>query len=292
MPVSGRDPVEGWGIHPTANDRLKAGHAALARRAAGVSILAHLLFLLGLPNWTGTTQLQDPLRESIELESVTVIETSTGPEGGESAAFPQMASLDSIPLVSGAIGDPSAQVAELAGISEIFRDRLARATTLAPTLSEPDAEVTSTEDESSSGSEGDPTGLRLAELRSSAALPEWLGSAPLDLDRLSAVRPDVVFVTPSSWVLLRNPVEVERFMRQSLARSVVEANFSGSVAIALWIDERGAVEWAEISRSSGRTELDQMALALFSEVASFRPAREGGVPVPVSVIFHLNFPWF
>jgi TonB family protein len=51
------------------------------------------------------------------------------------------------------------------------------------------------------------------------------------------------------------------------------------------------VAWAEISKSSGREDLDELALALFNEVADFRPAREEGVSVSRSVTFALNFPW-
>ena len=66
---------------------------------------------------------------------------------------------------------------------------------------------------------------------------------------------------------------------------------SGLVDVAVWIDEWGSVEWAEISRSSGLQELDEIALALFNEVASFRPARDQGVRVSMSVIFSVPFPW-
>jgi hypothetical protein len=38
--------------------------------------------------------------------------------------------------------------------------------------------------------------------------------------------------------------------------------------------------------------MDQVALALFSEVAAFRPARDQGVAVPRSVIFSVRFPWY
>jgi TonB family protein len=63
------------------------------------------------------------------------------------------------------------------------------------------------------------------------------------------------------------------------------------VSVAVWIDERGAVRWAEIDQSSGRTEMDEAALELFREVALFRPARDEGVPVARSAIFWVRFPW-
>jgi TonB family protein len=64
-----------------------------------------------------------------------------------------------------------------------------------------------------------------------------------------------------------------------------------AASVAIWIDERGSVEWAEINQSSGRTDLDELALQLFSEVVAFHPARDQGVRVPISAIFWVNFPW-
>jgi len=59
----------------------------------------------------------------------------------------------------------------------------------------------------------------------------------------------------------------------------------------VWIDDRGSVEWSEVSKSSGRVDMDEAALALFSDIASFRPARDQGVRVSMSVIFSVEFPW-
>jgi TonB family protein len=63
------------------------------------------------------------------------------------------------------------------------------------------------------------------------------------------------------------------------------------LTVAMWIDERGSVEWAEIYRSSGHEHLDESALELFQEVVSFLPARERGVHVPMAVVFGLSYPW-
>ena len=91
------------------------------------------------------------------------------------------------------------------------------------------------------------------------------------------------------WLLIRNPTEVEDFMRLKVYRE--EATAQGEVGVTVWIDERGSVEWSEITRSSGHQELDETALALFNEVVSFRPARDQGVRVSMSVIFSVAFPW-
>ena len=113
-----------------------------------------------------------------------------------------------------------------------------------------------------------------------------LETSPLDLSRLSAVRPQIVLPGTSAWILIRNPAEVDRFMNM-----IVDGEVQGLVDVAVWIDEWGSVEWAEISRSSGRQEMDEIALALFNEVASFRPARDRGVRVSLSAIFSVPFPW-
>ena len=116
-----------------------------------------------------------------------------------------------------------------------------------------------------------------------------LETSSLDLSRLSGVRPQIVLPGTSAWILIRNPTEVDRFMSGSTREGASAAN--GLVDVTVWIDEWGSVEWAEISRSSGRQEMDEIALALFNEVASFRPARDRGVRVSQSVIFSVPFPW-
>jgi TonB family protein len=61
--------------------------------------------------------------------------------------------------------------------------------------------------------------------------------------------------------------------------------------VAVWIDDRGSVEWSEVTKSSGHVDMDEAALALFSDITSFRPARDQGVRVSMSVIFSVEFPW-
>ena len=113
----------------------------------------------------------------------------------------------------------------------------------------------------------------------------------LDLDRLAALRPQLALLTPEVWVLVRNPTEVEAFLKRSYRRGTLDPAATGSVSVTLWIDERGSVEFAEISKSSGRLDLDEFALALFNEVVVFRAAREQGISVSRSVTFSVAFPW-
>jgi TonB family protein len=116
-----------------------------------------------------------------------------------------------------------------------------------------------------------------------------LETSTLDLERLTGIRPELALPGTTMWLLIRNPVEVQEFMRASALRGAAEGE--GEVDVTVWIDERGSVEWSEITRSSGRQEIDEIALALFDEVVSFRPAQDRGVRVSMSVIFSVAFPW-
>ena len=95
----------------------------------------------------------------------------------------------------------------------------------------------------------------------------------------------------SAGVMLQNPTEVEAFMARTYRLGRLDPEVAGRVSVTLWIDRRGSVEWAEITESSGRPDLDELALALFNEVVAFRPARDNGVSVSRSVVFAVNFPW-
>jgi TonB family protein len=114
------------------------------------------------------------------------------------------------------------------------------------------------------------------------------------LERLAGFSPELQLESTSSFVLIRNPRDVERFMGQhSIRRIEAEPNSTeGNVAVALWIDARGLVQWAEVIQSSGREDLDQLALQLFNDIVRFRPARLAGVLAPMSAIFSVNFNLF
>jgi TonB family protein len=115
------------------------------------------------------------------------------------------------------------------------------------------------------------------------------GLSAIDLERLNALRPDVALEAASNWVLVRNPSEVWDYMRR---HSDPRDSDPGTVQVALWVNPTGAVEWAEVVGSSGRQDLDGIALELFRKVVTFRPARLEGVPMPMSAVFTVSFPWF
>lgn len=161
-----------------------------------------------------------------------------------------------------------------------------------PEISPPDeeeaVEVVEAEERGGDDDEGPPSLGGDARMTDLAELPE---PDSLSLDRLSALRPELTFMTASAWVLIRNQAAVEAFLRRSYTSGRLDRDAVGSVSVTLWIDRRGSVEWAEVSESSGRQDLDEFTLALFNEVATFRAAREQGVYVSRSVTFSVNYPW-
>ena len=225
--------------------------------------------------------------------------TTGGGGGSGGIAAPSLAMLeepDSLPPEGAPEGDAwtglgSSQQA-LAALPARLRERLAGRNGPVPTIvrfaAAPDApglgdNPTSTveEEEDDAVTAQDPSTDNLA------LLLETLETSPLDLSRLSGIRPQIVLPGTSAWILIRNPAEVDQFM----SRSLQDSEAQGLVDVAVWIDEWGSVEWAEISRSSGLEEMDEIALALFNEVATFRPARDRGIRVSLSVIFSVPFPW-
>jgi len=87
-------------------------------------------------------------------------------------------------------------------------------------------------------------------------------------------------------MLIRNPQDVRRFREQHRDES------SPWITVALWISSQGSVEGSEIIQSSGREDLDRLALQLFNEVARFRPAQLGGVLMSMSAILSVTFSGF
>lgn len=108
----------------------------------------------------------------------------------------------------------------------------------------------------------------------------------LDIERLATAIPGGPERSP--WVLVSNPTEVERFLRRlGLYGGGGETR---SVGVSLLIDEEGAVEHAEIARSSGWFALDRIVLRLFRKIIRFDPARAGGEPVPTAAVFSVGVP--
>jgi TonB family protein len=88
-------------------------------------------------------------------------------------------------------------------------------------------------------------------------------------------------VPPIAWPEIVNPARMQRYLRSRYNTILSEDGVTGTVIVALWVDERGSVERAQVSESSGHPVLDDIALTLLGEVASFRPARDGVRPLAV-----------
>lgn len=250
------------------------------------AVLVHALVFVGSPSWITPATFEARLRETI-IEWVVV----TFPSAGDADVIEPEFEGDGL----GAEVDVGTAAGEGAG-AEILSDADLAATdalrevllsqAIVPSIVQPTSVPTSIEPPESSGS------MRIEGGGATAVELEGLAAADsLALDLLNALRPELVVLNPSTWILIRNPTDVENFMR---LRASAMPDLSGgrrSTSVALWIDETGSVEWAEVSQSSGRTDLDELALELFSEVAAFRPARDRGVRVPTTAIFTVHFPW-
>jgi TonB family protein len=115
----------------------------------------------------------------------------------------------------------------------------------------------------------------------------------LDLE-LAAIDPRPARLPSTiNYPLIRNPVAVARFLRTRYNPIHEAGGAQGQVTVMMWVNESGAVDWCEVSESSGNPELDQIALALFNDIAVFRAARSEGTRIPVAVLMSvpLSDPW-
>jgi TonB family protein len=257
-----------------------------------LAVAIHAAAFAFWPAWDSPDSFVDPDRELVGTAWMVLYPAPPSGSGGGGAAMEALALLvepDSLPAeevdAPGIIG--GSELAERAR-SVGLRERLAGRDSPVPTLVEfsPAVGPPGVGDDAGDNREEENVATEEAPAEDLALIME---APPLDLSRLSGVRPEIVLPGTSAWILIRNPSEVDRFMNGFADTGDSEAE--GLVDVAVWIDEWGSVEWAEISRSSGREEMDEMALALFNEVASFRPARDQGVRVSMSVIFSVPFPW-
>ena len=278
-------------VYENANVAWKAQWGNTLAWSTTLAVVAHAVAFAFWPAWENSDSLIDP---DLELMGTVWMELYAPPSnGGGNMAVVSLATLvesDSLPVeevdVRGITGG-----SELAdeGLSTMLRDRLAGAGSPAPTLVRFSAGSGPPGVSDDRGDTREREDIPTVEDSAPAELALLLETSSMDLSRLSGVRPEIVLPGTSAWILIRNPLEVDRFMSGTTSRRSFGAE--GLVDVAVWIDEWGSVEWAQISRSSGLQEMDEIALALFNEVASFRPARDRGVRVSQSVIFSVPFPW-
>lgn len=87
---------------------------------------------------------------------------------------------------------------------------------------------------------------------------------------------------------IRNRSEVSRFLERHYQPILRKTGATGVVMLAVWIDEEGKAQRAEVMNSSGHAELDEAAL-LLTDVIRFSPAIHMGKPVKVKVEFPVRF---
>ncbi len=281
----------------TANDRLKAQWDTVLGWSTVFAVFAHVAAFVLWPSW----MLPDPAAAmAFEREPVAWLTLRDLGSTPESEAFVVTAPVGiredpistgiSEDSITGGAGeeDGSELGSTLAGLSEALLDRLRQGSFLRPTITEPEATPMDAEPP---GDQSEDESLSIEGDASTAALESLPVPDALDLDRLSALQPQLSLTSVSAWVLVRNPQQVVDFILRSYRQGDLSAEAQGTVSVTLWIDRTGSVEWSELKESSGNQMIDEFVLELFNQVVSFRPAREEGVPVARSVIFIVPFPW-
>jgi TonB family protein len=275
--------------------------------SAGISIAVHTALLLLLPMWrlgVGVQEYLEPLEAGgggivyvmpvlpedapdVEIGGSLVSAELLGEQEGTGAVAGTMAGGAQGPVVTNA---------DYGSLFDVLGERMRRGRSILPTLAVPTTVGEPQEQSPGAIEEPDPVEQMVEEPTietdvTTVQLADLPASDSLDLGRLTGLRPELAFMTASAWVLIRNQEEVEAYLRRTYREGRLDPAIRGTVSVTLWIDQQGIVEWAEVSQSSGRTDLDEVALALFNEVADFRAARDRGQTVSRSVTFSLNFPW-
>jgi TonB family protein len=284
------------------------GAGADSSWSAGISLVLHATIFALLPLWRLGVGFQEPF-EPLEaggggIVYVMPVLPEDAPEvdaGGSLVSANLLGDEEGTGAVAGTMAGgsqgPVVTDADYGSLFDVLGERMRRGRSILPTLAVPTTEAAAPaeagpgvvetpepveEEIEEPAIELDVTTVELADLPASDSL---------DLGRLTGLRPELAFMTASAWVLIRNQEEVEAYLRRTYREGRLDPAVRGTVSVTLWIDQQGAVEWAEVSQSSGRTDLDEVALALFNEVADFRAARDRGQTVSRSVTFSLNFPW-
>jgi len=292
-PKAERDRPEGPG--GSANDRFKAQLGSHLQWSLVASVLLHAAIFLvwpwgDLPEPGGSSALGE-----FHLQVIGMGAADQGDRAGVLAPLfveegedpsDEEAGEDSEAGADGESGadDPGLWDWELAGAA---MQRMAQVTaSVVPAELDREGDPDAPEGEFVEGATGEgDEAFHLRRATSELDFERLTGEEMLDLERLSVLRPELAFNTPSRWLLVQNPKEVGTFLQERFGASGSADSPQRSLSVSLWIDERGSVEWAEINRSSGNQRLDDSALELFRDVVAFRPAWEQGLRVPVAVIF-------
>jgi TonB family protein len=275
--------------------------------SAGIAIGIHAAVLALMPLWrlgVGFEEYVEPLEAGgggiVYVMPVLPEDAPEAETGGSLVSADPLGDEEGTGAVAGRMAGgsegPVVTDQDYGSLFDVLGERMRRGRSILPTLAVPtvasnepaepapgdDVETPEPVEMEEPDIETDVTTVELADLPASDSL---------ELGRLTGLRPELALMTASAWVLIRNQEEVEAYLRRTYREGRLDPAVAGTVSVTLWIDQQGTVEWAEVSRSSGRTDLDEFALALFNEVADFRAARDRGQTVSRSVTFSLNFPW-
>jgi TonB family protein len=279
----------------TANDRFKESWTERLAWSTVIAAAVHAAVVAFSPAWEAPAVMwQPPPPGPLELTSLLPIESASAFDAALTAAIPvgidpELTEEDPGGELS-SVGEGPGEADPTYALQEGLFGRSLPLPSVTMPEDEPEPELELEEQDPAPEGEGGEETV-IGGSASAADVLSSLEGDDLDLDFLSSVRPELALMSPSAWLSIRNPVEVENFMKRSYRLGGLDPDIAGLVGVALWIDESGSVEWAEISRSSGWMELDEVVLELFNEVVAFRPARERGVSMATSAIFWVAFPW-
>jgi TonB family protein len=267
----------------TANDRLHRRWHLWVRKAAIASFLAHGLLFAVSPQWRRIVQDEvDRFRGATLLVTIPTFESTPDP-GGNTAPSPAVAEAEGeTEVLEGGTEGSGMGIDDLL---DIYRDML-------PSTPFALAAPITVVEEVCEGSDCSRRRMDSPELEAvTADRLAQLRATQLNLEHLAALRPELALsVAYPDWPLLRNPATVVRYIVGEY-QEVRGASPVGSVSVAMWVDERGAVGWSEVYESSGVSALDNIALSVFRDVVEFRPARRQGTAVPMSVVIWIHFPF-
>jgi TonB family protein len=226
-------------------------------RGTAAAAAGHLLLILLWPHWEVKRSASDDRLEMLQIEPVLTPGALAGAEEERSITLPAVEETQG-PRDGGGLAEAEVSVADLL---QRYSER--EIGSLVPVLA--------------SGS---------------YARPEPPLPPRLMLDQLSIYIDPASFPMETVLPLIRNPSSLARFLKASNRIPRPAASIGGEwplVTVAMWINAKGTVEWAEVQESSGEPRLDELALAAFNEVVLFRPAHSQLGPVPVGVSFTILF---
>jgi TonB family protein len=238
----------------SANRQWKAGWSRWVVRSTGIAVVAHAVLFIAWPAWKVNYRERPVIPELVQIKPIL-----TAGAFDELDEFPAAAP----PTEQETEGNPSGGGAEME--IELADLMLARGD-VEPGVVYPILPAMG------QGRPGPP-------------------APPLILDQVRGLEVETAIPTSLVWPLIRNPRGVSRFLHRRAIPAGHGSDSETVVSVAMRINDRGGVEWAEVSRSSGSAELDAIALAAFNEVAAFRPARNLGAPVAVGVEISVLFQW-